>query len=48
MRLGLKFELAAIRFGEGADFADQNLIQLGRIGLAGSDEGFEAQTGFLL
>jgi hypothetical protein len=48
MRLGLKFEVAAIGFGEGVDFADQNVIQLGRVSLAGSNEGFEAQTRFFL
>jgi hypothetical protein len=48
MRLGLKFEVAAIGFGEGVDFTDQKMIQLGRIGLARSDKSFEAQTRLFL
>ena len=42
MRLGWKYEVAAISFGEGADFAGQKMICLRRVSLAGSDEGFEA------
>ena len=48
MSLGWKYEVAAISVGEGANFADRKMIYLRRIGLAGSDEGFEAQTRFFL
>jgi hypothetical protein len=48
MRLGWKYVVEATRFGEDADFADQNVICLRRVSLAGSDKGLEAQTGFFL
>ena len=48
MRLGLKFEVAVTRFSEAVGFADQKLACLRRVGLTGSDETLEAQTGFFL